>query len=128
MWWITTYEPVSMFSLKAASATSTGGKSLLLPTPFAFKMAILNVVIQIEGIAEGKATLACHQRRSDGASRANSDRGEQFVYQDHETKPWPAIFRPRHWNSSSYEPVDWVPRVCAVAWGDAYRFRTVRRK
>ena len=54
MWWITTYQPVSLFSLKVATATSTGGKSLLLPTPFAFKMALLNVVIQVEGIQRGK--------------------------------------------------------------------------
>lgn len=53
MWWITTYEPVTMFSLKVAAATSTGGKSLLLPTPFAFKMALLNTVIQLEGIDAG---------------------------------------------------------------------------
>lgn len=53
MWWITTYEPVAMFSLKAAAATSTGGKSLLLPTPFSFKMALLNTVIQLEGIDAG---------------------------------------------------------------------------
>lgn len=53
MWWITTYEPVSLFSLKVAAATSTGGKSLLLPTPFAFKMALLNTVIQQEGLDAG---------------------------------------------------------------------------
>ena len=53
MWWITTYEPVTMFSLKASAATSTGGKSLLLPTPFSFKMALLNTVIQLEGIDVG---------------------------------------------------------------------------
>ena len=54
MWWTTTYEPVSLISLKVATATSTGGTSLLLPTPFAFKMAILNVVIQTEGVQRGK--------------------------------------------------------------------------
>ena len=54
MWWITTYEPVSLISLKVATATSTGGTSLLLPTPFAFKMAVLNVLIQTEGVQRGK--------------------------------------------------------------------------
>lgn len=54
MWWVITYEPVSLISLKVATATSTGGKSLLLPTPFAFKMAILNVLIQTEGVEQGK--------------------------------------------------------------------------
>ena len=55
MWYITTYQPVSLTSLKLSTATSTGGKSLLLPTPFAFKMALLDVIIQAAGLAEGKA-------------------------------------------------------------------------
>lgn len=55
MWYITTYQPVSLISLKLATATSTGGKSLLLPTPFAFKMALLNMVIQTTGVAQGRA-------------------------------------------------------------------------
>jgi CRISPR/Cas system-associated protein Cas5 (RAMP superfamily) len=54
MWFITTYEPVSFISLKTSTATSTGGKSLLLPTPFAFKMALLDVIIQNAGIEQGK--------------------------------------------------------------------------
>lgn len=55
MWYITTFEPVSLISLKLATATSTGGKSLLLPTPFAFKMALLNAIIQTAGLAQGRA-------------------------------------------------------------------------
>lgn len=55
MWYITTFQPVSLLSLKLATATSTGGKSLLLPTPFAFKMALLNAVIQTAGLAQGHA-------------------------------------------------------------------------
>jgi hypothetical protein len=54
MWYITTFQPVSLISLKLATATSTGGKSLLLPTPFAFKMALLDVVIQMAGLVQGK--------------------------------------------------------------------------
>lgn len=54
MWYITTFQPVSLISLKLSTATSTGGKSLLLPTPFSFKMALLNVVIQTAGLAQGK--------------------------------------------------------------------------
>jgi len=54
MWYVTTFQPVSMISLKLATATSTGGKSLLLPTPFAFKMALLNVVITTAGLAKGQ--------------------------------------------------------------------------
>lgn len=54
MWYITTYQPVSLISLKLAIATSTGGKSLLLPTPYALKMALLNVVITTEGVNQGQ--------------------------------------------------------------------------
>lgn len=54
MWYVTTYQPVSMISLKTAAATSTGGKSLLLPTPFAFKMALLDMVIQQVGASRGE--------------------------------------------------------------------------
>lgn len=54
MWHIATYLPVSLVSLKLATATSTGGKSLLLPTPYAFKMALLNVVIADGGVEAGQ--------------------------------------------------------------------------
>lgn len=54
MWIITTFQPVSLISLKVATATSTGGKSLLVPTPFTLKMALLNTVIQQAGLAEGQ--------------------------------------------------------------------------
>jgi hypothetical protein len=56
MWFVATYSPVSLISLKLATATSTGGKSLLLPTPYAYKMALLNAIIQDMGIDTGKAT------------------------------------------------------------------------
>lgn len=55
MWYITTFQPVSLISLKLATATSTGGKSLLLPTPYALKMALLTQVIHQAGLAEGQA-------------------------------------------------------------------------
>ena len=55
MWIIAEYEPVSLVSLKLSTATSTGGKSLLLPTPFAIKMALLDVAIRSEGLAAGEA-------------------------------------------------------------------------
>lgn len=54
MWIITTFQPVSLISLKVATATSTGGKSLLVPTPYTLKMALLNTVIQQIGLAEGE--------------------------------------------------------------------------
>jgi len=54
MWTIVSYQPVSLISLKLSTATSTGGKSLLLPTPFAFKMALLDVILRTLGIEEGQ--------------------------------------------------------------------------
>ncbi len=53
MWLVTTYQAASFTSLKVANATSTGGKSLLLPTPFAVKMALLDVIISRAGLAKG---------------------------------------------------------------------------
>lgn len=55
MWYVTTYRLVSPISLKLSTATSTGGKSLLLPTPFAVKMALLDCALQDAGGAEASA-------------------------------------------------------------------------
>ena len=51
MWLIAEYQPVGLFSLKSALATSSGGKSLLTPTPFAIKMALLDVAYRVYGAA-----------------------------------------------------------------------------
>lgn len=40
------YAPVTPFSLKMARATSTAGKSLLIPTPYAAKMAFVDVALR----------------------------------------------------------------------------------
>jgi hypothetical protein len=50
MWLIAEYSPGTLFSLKPAWATSSGGKSLLLPTPFAVKMALLDVACRTLGV------------------------------------------------------------------------------
>jgi len=52
-WLVAQYQPVGLFSLKPGEATSTGGKSLLVPTPFAIRMALLDVAIRVRGVAEG---------------------------------------------------------------------------
>lgn len=49
MWVIAEYEATALFTLKPASATSSGGKSLLVPTPFSIKMALLDVACRLEG-------------------------------------------------------------------------------
>ena len=53
MWTVARYLPVAPFSLKPAAATSSGGKTLLAPTPYALKMALLDVAIRTGGVDEG---------------------------------------------------------------------------
>ena len=48
------YLPVAPFSLKPAAATSSGGKTLLVPTPYAMKMALLDVAIRTLGLSVGE--------------------------------------------------------------------------
>lgn len=54
MWTIVRYAPVALFSLKPAAATSSGGKTLICPTPFAIKMALLDAAIRVRGLEAGK--------------------------------------------------------------------------
>jgi hypothetical protein len=53
-WVVIEYQPVSIFSLRPAQVTASGGKSLLTPTGFSLKMALLNASIQTGGLEEGK--------------------------------------------------------------------------
>ncbi len=53
-WLHATYLPVGLFSLKSALATSSGGKTLLVPTPYALKMALLGTVIRQRGVGVGQ--------------------------------------------------------------------------
>jgi hypothetical protein len=55
MWLIAEYQPVGLFSLKHALATSSGGKSLLVPTPYAIKMALLDAACRLWGVSRAKA-------------------------------------------------------------------------
>ncbi len=56
-WLILKYYPVSLFTLRMTHATSKGGKTLLVPTPYAFKMTLLDSCFRIfdSTIAEDKA-------------------------------------------------------------------------
>ena len=54
MWILTTYQPTTFFSLRPSNATSSGGKTLLTPTPYAIKMGLLDAAIRTEGISYGK--------------------------------------------------------------------------
>jgi hypothetical protein len=54
MWLIAEYLPVGLFSLKNAMATSSGGKSLLVPTPYALKMALLDAACRLWGVSQAE--------------------------------------------------------------------------
>jgi len=43
------YKPTSLFSLKDSNSTSSGAKSLFLPSPYAIKMAFLSQAISLGG-------------------------------------------------------------------------------
>ncbi|MEN9935149.1 MAG: hypothetical protein RLZZ387_1728 [Chloroflexota bacterium] len=49
MWTVAQYQPTALFSLKPATATSSGGKTLICPTPFALKMALLDAALRTRG-------------------------------------------------------------------------------
>ncbi len=51
MWLVAEYEASALFTLKPATATASGGKTLLVPTPFAIKMALLDTACRLEGLA-----------------------------------------------------------------------------
>ena len=53
-WLLASYLPVSLFTLKSALATSSGGKTLLVPTPYAIKMALLDAAIRGQGVQRGE--------------------------------------------------------------------------
>jgi hypothetical protein len=59
MWLEVIYSPTSLFSLKSSSATNSAGKSLLSPSPYSVKMALLSAIITYESLemAEDSFTL-----------------------------------------------------------------------
>jgi hypothetical protein len=55
-WLVFRYLPIALFSLKSSRATSTAGKTLLLPTPYAAKMAFLDTALR-HGMIEDREGL-----------------------------------------------------------------------
>lgn len=55
MWLIAEYEAVTLFSLKLSTATSSGGKTLLVPTPYALKMALLDSACRTLGVRQAES-------------------------------------------------------------------------
>ncbi|SRR5579871_1851605 len=45
-WLVANYTPTALFSLKTSLATSTVGKTLLIPTPYAIKMALVDAAFR----------------------------------------------------------------------------------
>lgn len=54
MWLIAEYEAVTLFSLRLSTATSSGGKTLLVPTPYALKMALLDSACRTLGSVQAQ--------------------------------------------------------------------------
>ena len=50
MWLELVYKPTSLFSLKQSSATNSAAKTLLCPSPYAVKMALLNAIITYDSL------------------------------------------------------------------------------
>jgi hypothetical protein len=49
MWYVAAYQQAALFSLRQSLSTSSGEKTLLIPTPFALKMALLDAAIRTLG-------------------------------------------------------------------------------
>lgn len=54
MWLIADYAPSALFSLKVGTATSSGAKTLFLPTPFAIRNALLDVGLRLKGQSQAE--------------------------------------------------------------------------
>ena len=54
-WLVASYLPTALFSLKDSQATSAAGKSLLVPSPYAIKTALIDVAVNWQGVAFAQA-------------------------------------------------------------------------
>src|SRR5580704_7554673 len=54
-WLVAAYNPVTMFSLRMTHATSKGGKTLVVPTPYSVKMALLDACFRRYSTADALA-------------------------------------------------------------------------
>lgn len=53
-WLLATYRPISLFSLRTTYATNKGGKTLLVPTPYAVKVALLDACFIAYGAGDAE--------------------------------------------------------------------------
>ena len=54
-WLIVNYRPTSLFTLRMTHATSKGGKTLLVPTPYAVKLALIDACFRFFPVAAALA-------------------------------------------------------------------------
>lgn len=52
-WVILAFRPTTLWSLRTSMSTSSGGKTLLVPSPYSFKLALVDASIQRFGIPSG---------------------------------------------------------------------------
>ncbi|MFC4427193.1 hypothetical protein [Deinococcus navajonensis] len=50
-WLVAIYEPTALFSLKDSQATSAAGKTLLVPSPYSVKTALIDVAVNWKGVS-----------------------------------------------------------------------------
>lgn len=53
-WLVINYRPTTLFSLRMSHATSSGGKTLLVPTPYAFKLAMVDAAFRYSDLKHAK--------------------------------------------------------------------------
>ncbi|AEG16474.1 hypothetical protein Desku_2973 [Desulfofundulus kuznetsovii DSM 6115] len=53
-WLILHYRPTTLFTLRMTHATSSGGKTLLVPSPYAFKLAMVDAAIRAKDVEFGR--------------------------------------------------------------------------
>lgn len=54
-WLVVTYRPTTPFSLRTTMSTSSGGKTLFVPTPYAVKLALVDATIRASSVAAGRS-------------------------------------------------------------------------
>lgn len=54
MWLEVTYRPTSLFSLRKSDSTNTAAKSLIAPSPYSIKMALLNSIITFDSLIKAQ--------------------------------------------------------------------------
>ncbi len=99
MWLISEFEATTLFSLRLSTATSSGGKTLLTPTPYALKMALLDSACRAVGVKRAES-LWLEIRDLEVAIRPCAQVAVTNLFQK--------ILRPRR-NPGNRENADWGP-------------------